>query len=189
MQKNYDGTFSADLINTFAFANAVDPNVMVCDPTKAAAAGTKAAWEAIKKTDENRKTDRRELRKELNRLMQEYFDLKQCAKGYENRINEAVGQVHLHEQKLAFALKQKKEAGEADNLLMARYAEDAIVYIERDLETYKTQLKQLHTDNKSVMARLRGFNRQRIQDLKDILDNPPQTHRDFASKGNTWQVS
>lgn len=163
-----------DYTKTWAFAQAVDPEIMRVDPHAASARGTKQAWSVIKQNDAVRGTDAKLLRVELNRLLQEHFDLKQWARSCENRINECVGQIHLHEKRLAGALAEKKTALADENLLMERLVERTILGIENDVASYTKKLSDLKAENSNCLARLRAFNRERIQELKAILDVPPK---------------
>lgn len=126
--------------------------------------------------DKERVPSQADFRKEYNQLRQRLFDLNQNAKCFEIRTNEAAGKIRNLEHRITEALKQKKAAADAGNLLGERNSEHAI----QRLETELLDARQEFANNKrwSVQAArvLKAFDgHERIAELKAILDSPAKS--------------
>jgi predicted nucleic acid-binding Zn-ribbon protein len=137
--------------------------------SKQIASTIKASQELHAKNDAM-KDGRHELRKEYNRLLNDHFDLKQWVRSCENRVNESAGQIRNHETRLTLLLEQKKTM---ESPLGLRTLEVQLVRLEEELAHEKEHYERLKKENREAVNRLKGFNLQRIADLKKELDTPP----------------
>jgi hypothetical protein len=115
--------------------------------------------------------DKLDLRKEYNRLRQQLFDIQQNAKCYEIRTNEAAGQVHLIEQRITEALKNKKAAIEAHNLRGERMYEWQVTSLETELADAQVELSKNRRWSIEAGRALKNFpSHDRIAELKAMLE-------------------
>ncbi len=123
--------------------------------------------------DKENSPTKADLRKEYNQLRQKLFDLKNDAKCYETRTNDAQGQIELIEQRINNALKLKKAAVAQGNLRGERTYEQAIERLEPELAGAKEEFnKNKHWSAQAAHA-LKAFDgHARIEELKAILDAP-----------------
>jgi hypothetical protein len=110
-------------------------------------------------------------RKEYNQLKQKLFELKQDAKAYEIRTNEAAGQVRLVEQRINEALKLKKAAVADGNLRGERTYEHAIQSLEAELVDAQEQFEKNKRLNAQAARALKAFDgHARMAELKKQLE-------------------
>jgi predicted RNase H-like nuclease (RuvC/YqgF family) len=157
-------------VTKMAFFAVTDPTVLTVDFNK--------VEEAAKKARATRDAaapppDKKDLQKEYNRLRQQLFDLKQNAKGFEQRTNDAAGNVELFEQRIDDLLKLKKAATAADNLRGVRFYEHGIQQLENELADAKEDYEKNHRWSAQAARALKAFDGHgRIAELKAILDSP-----------------
>jgi len=112
-----------------------------------------------------------DLHKEYNQLRQKLFDLKQDAKCFEIRTNEAAGKIRLFEQRIDDALMLKKAAAEAGNLRAERSYEQNIQRLEVELVDAQDEFAKNKRWSGSAARALKAFDGQaRIEELKLVLD-------------------
>jgi hypothetical protein len=146
-----------------------NPETYDLDPKKLAAqiaATTKAAQALHAKNDATCATD---PAKELAKLKNQLFNLKQNCHCFETRVNESAGNVRLCEERLAKTLKTKAEQELAGNLIGARNSEHAIQRLEGELDDARTQLLTNQHYNSASVRALRVFQTEigpRIKELE-----------------------
>lgn len=117
--------------------------------------------------------DKKDLNKEYNRLRQQLFDLKQNAKCFESRANDAAGNIKLFEQRIDDLLKLKKAATAADNLRGVRFYEHGIQQLENELADANEDYAKNHRWSAQAARALKAFDGHgRIAELKALLDAP-----------------
>src|SRR5579872_2351816 len=111
--------------------------------------------------------------KEYNQLRQKLFDLKQDAKCYEQRTNDAAGKIRLLEQRINDALKLKKAAAEASNFRGERTYEHQVALLETELADAKEEFEKNKAWSGQAARALKAFDgHARIAELKLLLDAP-----------------
>lgn len=114
-----------------------------------------------------------DLHKEYNQLRQTLFNLKQDAKCFEIRTNDAAGNVRLVEQRISDALKLKKAASAEGNLRGERSAEQAIQRLETELVNAQEAFTKNRNWNTQAARALKAFDgHARIEELRLALDAP-----------------
>jgi hypothetical protein len=99
------------------------------------------------------------------------FDLKQNAKCYEQRANDAAGNIRLIEQRINDAIKEKKTAAEVDNLRGERTYEQAIQRLEAELADAQEQFDKNKRWSGQAARALKSFDgHARIEELKLLVD-------------------
>jgi hypothetical protein len=112
-------------------------------------------------------------RDEYNRLNQELFNLKQDAKAFETRADEAQGQIELIEQRINRALKLKKAAVDEGNLRGERTYEQAIQRMERELVEAQEEFTKARHCSAQAARNLKAFGGHgRMAELKKQLEQP-----------------
>ena len=149
---------------------APDPKLMTVDIAKVEAFGAQVRAKRDAAAPPPGKDD---LRKEYNQLRQRLFELNQNAKAYEIRTNEASGKVRLLEQRINEALKLKKAASDAGNLLGERTYERQVANLESELLDTKEEFEKNRRWSAQAARALKEFNQHdRIAELKALLDAP-----------------
>jgi hypothetical protein len=157
-------------VTKMAFFAVTDPTVLTVDFNK--------VEEAAKKARATRDAaapppDKKDLHKEYNRLRQQLFDLKQNAKCFEVRANDAAGNIKLFEQRIDDLLKLKKAAIDAGNLRGERFYEHGIQQLEIELVDAKEDYAKNQRWSAQAARTLKAFDGHgRIAELKALLDAP-----------------
>ena len=169
-----------DATKTVLFA-VTDPNLLTIDLAKHEQNMAKLRAVRDAATPPPGKLD---LRKEYNQLRQRLFELRQNAKHYEIRTNDAAGNIRLIEQRIDDLLKQKKAAVAEGNLRGERTFEQAIQRAETELADAKEEFEKNKRWGSASARGLKEFNQHdRIAELKAILDAPlPVTKSDRVPK-------
>jgi chromosome segregation ATPase len=112
-----------------------------------------------------------DLHKEYNQLRQKLFDLRQDAKTFEQRTNDADGNVRLLEQRINDVLKEKKSAVAENNLRGERTYEQTIQRLEVELVDAQEEFEKNKRWSVQAARALRAFDgHARIAELKKQID-------------------
>lgn len=114
-----------------------------------------------------------DLHREYNQLRQRLFDLRQNAKTFEIRTNEAAGRIHLLEQRINETLKLKKAAAESGNLRGERTYEHQVASLESELLDVKDEYEKNKQWSIQSARALKSFDGHgRIAELNASLSLP-----------------
>jgi hypothetical protein len=112
-----------------------------------------------------------DLHKEYNQLRQTLFNLKQDAKCYEQRTNDAAGKVRILEQRISDLIKLKKDAAAENNLRGERTYEKGIQGVESELLDAQEEFEKNKRYSGQAARALKAFDgHARIEELKCVLD-------------------
>jgi DNA repair exonuclease SbcCD ATPase subunit len=112
-----------------------------------------------------------DLQKEYNQLRQQLFNLKQDAKCYEQRCNDAAGKVRILEQRITDLIKLKKDAAAENNLRGERTHEQGIQRLEAELLDAQEEFEKNKRYSGQAARALKAFDgHARIEELKCVLD-------------------
>jgi hypothetical protein len=152
-----------------------DPKLMTVDLAKVEAFGAQVRAVRDKANPAFAGKGIEPARAEYNQLRQKLFDLKQDAKCFEIRTNEAAGRIKLLEGRINEALKLKKAASEADNFRGERTYEHQVASLETELADAQEEFnKNKHWSGQAARA-LKAFDAHaRIEELKAVLDSPKE---------------
>lgn len=132
-----------------------------------------AARQALNAKNAEARNTLPDLRKEYNQLLQKLFNLKQDAKCYEIRTNEAANKIKLFEQNINNLLRLKKDATEAGNLRGARTYEQSVERVETELANATEEFEKNKRWSGQAVRALKAFDgHERIAELKALLDAP-----------------
>lgn len=173
MRKNYDGSWSANLASTAAFA-VTDPKLLTVDFAEI----ERKQKERRAFLDKNNPSPEQRVpaQQELNKLRGQLFSLQQAVESTETYVNNIAGTVELLEQRLEKALKEKKRYAEAGNLRAERGAERAVEQLESELDDAKRELtfaKQRSVNATRALKNFDGY--ERIAELKAQIEKPVVT--------------
>jgi chromosome segregation ATPase len=108
------------------------------------------------------------VKAEFNRLRSQLFNLQQAAKSTEQRVNNEACNVHVLEQRIASALKNKKEHEDVGNLLGARSYEHQIQHFEEELADTRDRLTKNQRSNAQAARELRTWQQEHGARLKKL---------------------
>jgi hypothetical protein len=108
-------------------------------------------------------------RKELNRLLNDHFNLKQWVKGCEVRVNESAGQIRNIELRINAEIVEKQKI---ESPLGQRGCEHRILLLEGELVEAKANYEKIRRENQQAARQLKNFDVSRIDALKAELDAP-----------------
>jgi chromosome segregation ATPase len=121
--------------------------------------------------DKESKPGKADLQKEYNQLRQTLFNLKQDAKCYEQRCNDAAGKVRILEQRITDLIKLKKDAAAENNLRGERTHEQGIQRLEAELLDAQEEFEKNKRYSGQAARALKAFDgHARIEELKCVLD-------------------
>ena len=132
-------------------------------------AATTAKAQALHAKNDAAKETAPDKRKELNRLLNDHFNLKQWVLGCEIRVNESAGQIRNLEQRINTQIAEKERT---ESPLGKRNIEHAIVGLEGELAEEKNKYESLRRENQQAVRQLKAFDVSRIDGLKAELDAP-----------------
>jgi septal ring factor EnvC (AmiA/AmiB activator) len=126
-------------------------------------------FDAIQRKNNERNAQRdlpkSDPQREYDLLVQKHFDLKQNLRSSENHLNEASGQVHLIEERIA---EKVKERDAVESPLGKRYCERAIDQLEFELDAAITNLKKLRRENSQALSDLKSFEVEKLPRLEEL---------------------
>jgi DNA repair exonuclease SbcCD ATPase subunit len=121
--------------------------------------------------DKESKPGKADLQREYNQLRQTLFNLKQDAKCYEQRCNDAAGKVRILEQRITDLIKLKKDASAENNLRGERTHEQGIQRLEAELLDAQEEFEKNKRYSGQAARALKAFDgHARIEELKCVLD-------------------
>lgn len=146
-----------------------DPSVLILDPEKLdkTIAQTVAKVQALHAKNDKAKNIAPEKRQELNRLLNEHFNLKQWVRGCEVRVNESAEQIRNLEHRINTQIAEKEKT---ESPLGKRNLEHGIVLLEGELAEEKNKYETLRRENLSAVKQLKAFDVSRIDALKAELE-------------------
>ena len=130
-----------------------NPDLMTVDVAKIdQSQKTRRDWEA-----KNNPPKPEPVKVEYNKLRKQLFDLQQCAKGSEVRVNDAVATVRHFEVIITNLLTQKKAATTDGRLGDERGCEHLLVAAESDLQNARENLAKWQKENSATARELRTW--------------------------------
>lgn len=131
------------------------------------------ARQALDAKNAEARTNKPDLRKEYDALRQRLFNLKQDARCYEIRTNEAANKIRNIEQNIDNLLRLKAAANEAGNLRGVRMYEQSVERVERELTDAQEEFDKNKRWSGQAVRALKAFDGvARIEELKLLLEQP-----------------
>jgi hypothetical protein len=146
-----------------------NPKLMDLSNLDETLAATNKRIQALHAKNDRAKANAPDKRKELNRLLNDHFNLKQWVLGCEIRVNESAGQIRNLEQRINTQIAEKERT---ESPLGKRNIEHAIVGLEGELAEEKNKYESLRRENQQAVRQLKAFDVSRIDGLKAELDAP-----------------
>jgi hypothetical protein len=173
MELNYAGIAFRDVLKKNPDFYAIGPDGEFTEKFKKQMAESAKERAELNAKNDKARTILPDLRKEYDALRQKLFNLKQDAKCFETRTNEAANRIKLCEQNINNLLRLKKEANEAGNLRGARTYEQGVVREESALADATEEFtKNKHWSGQAARV-LKAFDgHARIEELRLLLDTP-----------------
>lgn len=127
------------------------------------------AAQALHTKNDAGKINAPEQRNELNRLLNDHFNLKQWVRGCEVRVNESANKIRNIEQRINSLIVEKQKI---ESPLGQRGCEHRIVLLEGELAEEKEKYEALRKENLQAVRQLKAFDVARLEVLKAELDAP-----------------